>query len=59
VYDLVQKLTGDESYTEALIRAEDYGKSQPTLTVGVEALLLTNDRVAWEQVRPPCGLHSQ
>jgi len=51
-YDLVQKLTGDESYTEALIRAEDYGKSQPTLTVGVEALLLTNDRVAWEQVRP-------
>jgi len=51
-YDLVQKLTGDESYTEALIRAEDYGKSEPTLTVGVEALLLTNDKVAQEQVLP-------
>jgi TRAP-type uncharacterized transport system substrate-binding protein len=49
-YELVQKLTGDESYTEALIRAEDYGKSEPTLTVGVEALLLTNDRAAPAQV---------
>jgi TRAP-type uncharacterized transport system substrate-binding protein len=50
-YDLVQKLTLDESYTEALIRAEDYGKPESTLTVGVEALLMTNDRVPPKQVR--------
>ncbi len=42
-YDLVQKLTQDESYTEALIRAEDYGKPDATLTVGVEALLMTHE----------------
>ncbi len=43
-YDLVQKLTQDESYTEALIRAEDYGKQDPILTVGVEALLMTQEK---------------
>ena len=42
-YDLVQKLTSDESYTEALIRTEDYGRPDSTLTVGVEALLMTNE----------------
>lgn len=44
-YDLVQKLTQDESYTEALISGKDYGKSDSTLTVGVEALLMTNENV--------------
>jgi len=44
-YELVHKLTQDESYTEALIRAEDYGKPESTLTVGVEALLMTSDIV--------------
>jgi uncharacterized protein len=43
-YDLVHKLTLDESYTEALIRTEDYGKPDSTLTVGVEALLMTNEK---------------
>jgi hypothetical protein len=43
-YDLVHKLTLDESYTEALIRGEDYGKPDSTLTVGVEALLMTNEK---------------
>jgi TRAP-type uncharacterized transport system substrate-binding protein len=42
-YDLVHKLTLDESYTETLIRGEDYGKSDSILTVGVEALLMTNE----------------
>jgi len=51
-YELVQKLTNDESYTEALIPGEDYGKSEPTLTVGVEALLLTNDKILPDQVLP-------
>jgi TRAP-type uncharacterized transport system substrate-binding protein len=50
-YELVQKLTSDESYTEALIRAEDYGKPESTLTVGVEALLMTNENVDRKQVR--------
>lgn len=40
-YDLVQKLTQDGSYIEALIRGEPYGKADTTLTVGVEALLMT------------------
>jgi TRAP transporter TAXI family solute receptor len=49
-YDLVHKLTLDESYTEALIRGEDYGKSDSILTVGVEALLMTNEKAAPKEV---------
>jgi TRAP-type uncharacterized transport system substrate-binding protein len=50
-YDLVQKLTQDESFTEALIRGKDYGKRDSTLTVGVEALLMTNENVDPKAVR--------
>ena len=49
-YDLVHKLTLDESYTEALIRGEDYGKTDSILTVGVEALLMTNEKAAPAEV---------
>jgi TRAP-type uncharacterized transport system substrate-binding protein len=45
-YGLVHKLTLDESYTEALIRGEYYGKPDSILTVGVEALLMTNEKAA-------------
>ena len=39
-YDLVQRLTQDGSYIEALIHGKPYGKTGATLTVGVEALLM-------------------
>jgi TRAP transporter TAXI family solute receptor len=46
-YDLVKRLTSDGSYVEILIRHTDYGQDfgnqRGTLTVGVQALLVTNN----------------
>jgi TRAP transporter TAXI family solute receptor len=45
-YGLVKRLTSDVSYVEILIRHKDYGQDfgnpRGTLTVGVQALLVTN-----------------
>jgi TRAP transporter TAXI family solute receptor len=45
-YGLVKRLTSDGSYVEILIRHKDYGQDfgnpRGTLTVGVQALLVTN-----------------
>jgi uncharacterized protein len=46
-YGLVKRLTSDGSYVEILIRHKDYGQDfgnpRGTLTVGVQALLVTNN----------------
>jgi len=53
-YDLVQRLTSDGSYMKMLIRDEDYGQdfgnTEGTLTVGVQALLVTNNNASFSDV---------
>jgi TRAP-type uncharacterized transport system substrate-binding protein len=45
-YALVRRLVQDGSYVEKLIASDDYGEGEPTLTVGVQALLLGRNDLA-------------
>ncbi|HXZ11677.1 MAG TPA: TAXI family TRAP transporter solute-binding subunit [Candidatus Sulfotelmatobacter sp.] len=53
-YALVKRLTSDGSYMEMLIRNDDYGQNlsdgQGILTVGVQALLVTNNNPKYSGV---------
>jgi len=44
-YSLVKRLASDGSFIETLLPANDYGQERATLTVAVQALLLTNKPV--------------
>src|SRR5215831_16601350 len=49
--DLVNRLVRDGSYVEQLIGADVYCQQSPSLTVGVRALLLTNQQADLPEIR--------